>query len=128
MVGGTPLSRPGMGYPPVQTWDGVPPIQTLDGIPPISWMGYPPKVEQTHTCENITSRCTTYAGGKNSNDQVQKERILCVSFGGIKYTVSIATKSFMENRMCTGVIYIFMKNSLRECIVSVFFNVKNLPK
>ena len=31
---GTPLSRPGMGYPPIQTWDGVtpPPVQTCDGV------------------------------------------------------------------------------------------------
>ena len=30
-----PLSRPGMGYPPIQTWDGVPPCPDLGwGIPP----------------------------------------------------------------------------------------------
>ena len=31
-----PLCRPGMGYPPVQTWNGVPPP------PARPWMGYPP--------------------------------------------------------------------------------------
>ena len=79
-----PTHRPGMGYPPpiIQTWDGVPPhhpylgwgtpppqtwdgepptIQTLDGVPPHppTDLGQgipPPKVEQIHTCENITSR------------------------------------------------------------------------
>ena len=48
--------------------DGVPPVQTWNGVPPVSWIGYSPrpKVEQTHTSENIISRRTTYAGGKNS--------------------------------------------------------------
>ena len=32
---GTPPSRPGMGYPPIQTWDGVPPHPDLGwGTPP----------------------------------------------------------------------------------------------
>ena len=69
-------SRPGMGYPLSARW-GTPhpylvwgtPSQEGWGTPlPVSWMGYPPplpKVEQTHTCENITSRRTTYAGGNN---------------------------------------------------------------
>ena len=36
-----PPSRPGMGYPLVQTWDGVAP--TWDGVPPIqTWDGVPP--------------------------------------------------------------------------------------
>ena len=52
---GSPLSRPGMGYPSVQTWDGVfqiqtwdggPPIQTCDGVPPIQTCnGVPPHPE-----------------------------------------------------------------------------------
>ena len=69
--GGTP------GTPPVQTWDGVPPTQTWDRVPPPrpgmgyphadpqTWDGVPPlKVEQTHTCENITSRRTYYVRGR----------------------------------------------------------------
>ena len=75
-----PSARLGMGYPMVQTWDGVPPSWSgmmgypssqLYGVPPhpdLGWgtplsagWGTPPKVEQTHTGENITSRCTTYA-------------------------------------------------------------------
>ena len=61
--------------PTIQTWDGVPPptIQTWDGVlphpPSRPGMGYPfplpppLKVEQTHTCENITSR-RTYVRGR----------------------------------------------------------------
>ena len=56
LEGVTPLSRPGMGYPPIQTWDGVPlcpdlgwgtlPGQ-LDGIPPIqTWDGVPPPSQE----------------------------------------------------------------------------------
>ena len=54
-----------MGYPSVQTWDGVPPWSRRMGHPPHQLDGVPPpsKVEQTDTCENITSSRTTYAGG-----------------------------------------------------------------
>ena len=74
------------GYPPIQTCDGVSPQSAgwgtphpdlgwgtplpcqLDGITP------PPlKVEQTHTCENITSRRTTYAGGNNVQNGILPE-------------------------------------------------------
>ena len=44
------------------------------GTSPVSWMGSPQKVEQTHTCENITSRRTTYAGGKNTVDQTVSKK------------------------------------------------------
>ena len=84
-VGGTP-SWPGQGYPVMgypRVWDwGIPLSGT--GVPPIwdwgtpqkgrgtngsimGWryygmeMGYPSALEQTHACENITSRRTTYA-------------------------------------------------------------------
>ena len=94
LAGGT-SSSPGQGGTPIQTWDGVPPCPDLGypSCPDLGWgtpqsrrMGYPPrlgigypfphqldgvpplKVEQTHTCENITSRRTTYAGGKNSSE------------------------------------------------------------
>ena len=44
--GGTPLSRPGMGYPLVQTWDGVPPSRSRPGMgyptPSRPETGYPP--------------------------------------------------------------------------------------
>ena len=42
-------------------WDGVPPRKDMgpDGD------GVPPPCEQTDTCENITSRRTTYAVGRN---------------------------------------------------------------
>ena len=73
-------SRPGMGYPPtIKTWDRVPSPPSRPGIgyppqhPDLGWgtpnhrpgMGYspPPKVEQTHTCENIISR-RTYVRGR----------------------------------------------------------------
>ena len=36
--------------------------------------GVTPSPEQTHTCENITSRRTTYPGGKNTD-----------AMGGLKY-------------------------------------------
>ena len=65
-----PWSRPEMGHPPGQEgWDTPSPISWMGYAlsrpgTPISWMGYPPpKVEQTHTRENITSRRTTYVGG-----------------------------------------------------------------
>ena len=66
--GGTPsqvwgvprLLRPGMGYPPTQTWDGVPPSPYLD----LRWGTPPPcKCEQT---ENITFPHPSDVGGKNS--------------------------------------------------------------
>ena len=66
---GTPLSGP-YGVPPLVKKDGVPPPLPDLGLgtpsPSRPGMGYlpPPKVEQTHTSENITSRRTTYTGGK----------------------------------------------------------------
>ena len=67
-------SGPGMEYPPPIKKDGVLPYQLdgvfgvfpsvkKDGVPPSARWGTPLKVEQTRTCENITSRRTTYAGG-----------------------------------------------------------------
>ena len=55
----TPQSTPGMGVPPpIWTWVTVhPPPCQLDGVPS------PPKVGKTHTCENITSRHPSNAGG-----------------------------------------------------------------
>ena len=81
-----PPSRPGQGVPKVpsnQTWDGVPPIQTWDGVPPTirPEMGYPPPSDlgwgtppppmvnrQTFPSINITFPRTTYAGGKNTQN------------------------------------------------------------
>ena len=68
---------PGMGYPPVQTWDGVPPVQTWDGVlptqtwdrvpPPRPGIGYPPfKVWTDKQTENSTFPHPSDAGGKNS--------------------------------------------------------------
>ena len=58
MTGGTHLGRGGTYLGRVG--GGVP---TLAGeVPTLAGMGYPPP-EQTHTCENITSRRTSYAGG-----------------------------------------------------------------
>ena len=60
---GVPPSRPGMGTPhPDLGWDTRSPSRPGMGYSSIRW-GTLLKVEQTHTCENITSRCTTYAGG-----------------------------------------------------------------
>ena len=93
-------SRPGMGYPPISwmgyphlTWDGVPspksrrmgyPQSAGWGTPPSSsGMGTPhqldgvppPKVEQTHTCENITSHRTTYAGGNETHQFTLRRKL-----------------------------------------------------
>ena len=49
------------------TGEGVPHPVMVGGIPPPQpRMGYPspPKVKQTHTCENITSRRTYYVRGR----------------------------------------------------------------
>ena len=54
---GTPQSTPGMGVPPSGLGMGYTPPCQLDGVLP------PPKVGQTHTCENITSRYPSNAGG-----------------------------------------------------------------
>ena len=66
----TPLPHQLDGVPPTQTWDGVlPPPTSVGWGTPSSWSAGrgtpppPPKVEQTHTCENITSRRTSYAVG-----------------------------------------------------------------
>ena len=57
------------GYPPpVQTWEGVPPPpRQLDGVPPS-----PSRPGKGLQSENITSRRTTYAGGKST-------RFKCIS-------------------------------------------------
>ena len=50
------------GAPPRErTWNQRPGERTWD------WGTLP---ERTHTCENITSRRTTYASGKNVNDEL----------------------------------------------------------
>ena len=54
-MGGTPYSDPGREYPPSGPGKGVPPVGKDGGTPP-------PEVEQTHTCENITSRHPSDAG------------------------------------------------------------------
>ena len=53
---GTPLTRPGMGLPPNQTWDGVPPRPE---------MGYPPhKCGQTHRLVSKHYRLSYYVRGR----------------------------------------------------------------
>ena len=54
---------PGWGYLP---WPGGVPHHGVYPSPP-SGPGPPPRCEQADTCENITFRCTRYAGGKKSN-------------------------------------------------------------
>ena len=84
---GTPLSRPGMGAPPSQTWDGVP-------LPPARpGMGYPlpshTSVDRhTDWCQNITFPRTTYAGGKNCSDA----SCPCSSPACLKVKVHIVSK------------------------------------
>ena len=61
---GTPPNSPWEG-----TWDQGPGVTPGKGPGtrdrgPVS-QGTPPIPEQTHTCENMTSRRTTYADGKN---------------------------------------------------------------
>ena len=57
MMGGNPLSWPGIGVPSVLTWDGgipccdlgwgTPAVVTWDGVPPIlTWDGVPPQSER----------------------------------------------------------------------------------
>ena len=74
---GYPFSRGMIWVPLPRENDGVPPVgkdwgtphQDLMGVPlPISGCGYPPKVGQIHTCENIASRHPSDAGGKNKVD------------------------------------------------------------
>ena len=82
--GGTP-ARPGMGYPPGQTWDGVPPPgQIWDAAPPLwpdlGWgtplpsrpgrgIPLPPRnVNRQTPVKTVPSHHTTYAGSNNSSN------------------------------------------------------------
>ena len=76
---GTPRSRR-MGYPSLSAGWGPPPVQTWDGVHPP-----PPKVGQTHTCENISSRRTTYAGGNYQAVKVSRgDSSICARDTGIQ--------------------------------------------
>ena len=66
-------------------WDG-------DGVTP-------PKVEQTDTCENITSRRSTYAGGNII--------YLCRSFPGTENNTGVMSTSQLINSLY---IHIFAQN------------------
>ena len=75
-----PPSRPGMGYPPGQTWDGVLPRPEMGYPPDLRW-GTPPASVDRHTdsCQNITFPCTTYAGGKNARASRIQRQVLGLS-------------------------------------------------
>ena len=69
---GVPYPHLGLGYPPGRNLGAVTGVPTGKDMGPVvgSIMGWRLDilyhVEQTHTCENITSRCTTYASGNIS--------------------------------------------------------------
>ena len=80
-LGYPPPSRPGMGYPPDWRWHTPPPRPEMGYPPPRPGMGYPPlKVEQTHTCKNITSRRTC-------------TRAVIISFEGLGSTSHVCAKA-----------------------------------
>ena len=59
---GPPTVRTGVAPPPSQDWGtSPPPLGSYLGPE----TGVAPSPEQTHTCENITSRRTMYADNKN---------------------------------------------------------------
>ena len=63
-MGYSPQSGPGMGYPPRPEMGYPPDLRWGTPCPDLGWGTPPPqKVEQTHTCENITSCCTFYVCG-----------------------------------------------------------------
>ena len=88
---GTPLPRPGMGYPlprpemgyPPDLGRGTPHPDLRWGTPYLNlgWGTPPSKVEQTHTCENITSR-RTYVRG---NEHFTNKKVLLRECRGIPH-------------------------------------------
>ena len=57
------VASPGLGTGPVTGLGGSPAPLAGPGTGPVTGLGVP--CEQRDTCENITSRRTMYAGGKN---------------------------------------------------------------
>ena len=80
-------SHPDLGweYPRLDLGLGTPPHPDLGWVPPLSagwgtplsagWGTPPPKVGQTHTCENVTSRHPSDAGGKKRKPLLIVSRI-----------------------------------------------------
>ena len=87
-----PLLGPGKGvhpYTPTWTWERGTPVCTWEGVPPCMELGrwyLPPlshRAEQTHTCENITSRRTAYAGGKKKLNKRTRNNCSIYWFGTV---------------------------------------------
>ena len=102
--------RDGVPPCPVQGWIWVPhPIQGWIGIPLQGWIGYPPT--NGGQSENITSRRTTYAGGKNSN-ATGVGGIACIICILLNWTTKLLTVCIHSARsLIFTVITIFTKPS-----------------
>ena len=59
----------------IHSCDGVPPLSAGWGTTPVGQMGVPPKVGQTHTCENITS-CHPLRSIHTESERVSLGRII----------------------------------------------------
>ena len=119
--GGIPSSKVRTGGTPIQSWQMVlwgTPYQEGWGIPHQPDGGTPPpKVEQTHTCENITSRHPSDAGGKNPDNEsltyhIQECRRRGMWITGI--VSMMASFAFRLTRYITSLVY---PRKQRRCIL-----------
>ena len=81
--GGTPFRKDGDTLSLVRK-DGGTPLSAGSGYPP------PPKVGQTNTCENITSRHPSDAGGKYSHLQLSSKFIHVLRYSNLNQPDSLA--------------------------------------